>query len=140
MAAAKALAAALASLLARPAGADLPIHCTLADAVGEWTFHVGPAQPVNGELPACGHSLPNSVESMLRINHSSVVPPSAAETLSITLTEEIAEQPERHLRARDGSGAEGMWTMVYDTGFEVRVGGRSLSGGVYDYAALCPSN
>ncbi|CAK0801956.1 unnamed protein product [Prorocentrum cordatum] len=41
------LAALGALLLAgvRPAGADLPVHCLLRDAAGEWDFHVGPSPP-----------------------------------------------------------------------------------------------
>jgi cathepsin C len=49
------------------------------------------------------------------------------ETLSIRLTEAIKEQPNRHLQAVSSSGEEGLWTMVFDEGFEVRMkGGRSF--------------
>lgn len=34
-------------------------------------------------------------------------------------------EPQRHLVARSG-GDEGMWTMVFDTGLEARIGGKSL--------------
>mmetsp|Transcript_54766 Transcript_54766/g.146213 ORF Transcript_54766/g.146213 Transcript_54766/m.146213 type:complete len:605 (-) Transcript_54766:184-1998(-) len=106
--------------------ADLPNHCMQLDVAGEWTFRLGPAQPIEGRLPACGHRIPNNVEGMLAINRSAVVPPDQVQVLNVTLTEDIISVPQRHLLAIDGSGM-GMWTMVFDTGLEVRVAGKSLT-------------
>jgi hypothetical protein len=105
--------------------ADLPIHCTLRDIAGDWTFFIGPGAPVNGEIPGCGHHIPNSVEVALTINSTEVVPRSDAQTMQITLTEDISTEPQRHLIARS-EGVEGMWTMVFDTGLEARIGDKSL--------------
>jgi len=105
--------------------ADLPIHCTLQDVAGDWVFQLGPAAPVRGSLPGCGHHTPNSVSVALTINHTEIVPPESAQKLEITLTEDIATEPQRHLIARSG-GKEGMWTMVFDTGLEARVGDKNL--------------
>eukprot|EP00747_Dinoflagellata_sp_TGD_P221440 gnl/TRDRNA2_/TRDRNA2_93272_c0_seq4.p1 gnl/TRDRNA2_/TRDRNA2_93272_c0~~gnl/TRDRNA2_/TRDRNA2_93272_c0_seq4.p1 ORF type:complete len:679 (+),score=107.85 gnl/TRDRNA2_/TRDRNA2_93272_c0_seq4:124-2160(+) len=106
--------------------ADLPIHCSLQDAAGDWTFRLGPGAPLDGKIPSCGHSYPNTVEAMLKIDRDKVVPPESAEDLEVTLTEQVAQQPQRHLLARSGATV-GMWTMVFDTGMEVRVGDHSLT-------------
>mmetsp|Transcript_31334 Transcript_31334/g.72711 ORF Transcript_31334/g.72711 Transcript_31334/m.72711 type:complete len:644 (-) Transcript_31334:34-1965(-) len=107
--------------------ADLPIHCTQQDVVGEWTFQLGPPELLHGRIPACGHSTPNSVATMIKINRSEVLPIRDAKEFRVTLTEEIVEEPVRHLKANGSDGAVGAWTMVFDTGLEVRVGGRSLA-------------
>jgi len=107
------------------------VHCLLQDASGEWDFHVGPAQPpalpdAAATLPACGHHIPNTALSMLSLDRAAAVR-GPGETLSIRLTEAIKEQPNRHLQAVSSSGEEGLWTMVFDEGFEVRMkGGRSF--------------
>jgi hypothetical protein len=119
------LAVALLGGLLRIVNSDLPIHCTLQDIAGEWVFQLGPATPVNGSIPACGHHIPNSVDVALTINHTKIVPPDSAEKMEITLTEDIAMQPQRHLIARS-NGVEGMWTMIFDTGLETRIGDKSL--------------
>eukprot|EP00747_Dinoflagellata_sp_TGD_P221441 gnl/TRDRNA2_/TRDRNA2_93272_c0_seq5.p1 gnl/TRDRNA2_/TRDRNA2_93272_c0~~gnl/TRDRNA2_/TRDRNA2_93272_c0_seq5.p1 ORF type:complete len:673 (+),score=94.18 gnl/TRDRNA2_/TRDRNA2_93272_c0_seq5:124-2142(+) len=106
--------------------ADLPIHCSLQDAAGDWTFRLGTGRPLNGKIPSCGHSLPNTVEAMVKINRDEVVPPETAENFEVSLTEQIVKEPTRHLLARSGTTV-GMWTMVFDTGLEVRVGDRSLT-------------
>mmetsp|Transcript_66738 Transcript_66738/g.123302 ORF Transcript_66738/g.123302 Transcript_66738/m.123302 type:complete len:662 (+) Transcript_66738:82-2067(+) len=113
----------------RQAHADLPIHCTMQDVAGEWTFFLGPASPMKGQIPACGHSIPNTVSAALNINRTAIVPPDTAEEFTVDLTEDIVESPRRQLRARHGTPPNmevGMWTMVFDAGLEVRVGGRSL--------------
>jgi len=106
--------------------ADLPIHCTLKDIAGDWVFQLGPAAPVNGKLPACGHHIPNNVNVALKINRSMIVPPKTAEKVEMTLTEEISTTGlPRHLVARSGKEV-GMWTTVFDTGLETRVGDKSM--------------
>jgi len=108
--------------------ADLPIHCTMQDIAGEWTFQLGPASPVEGKLPGCGHHIPNNIESAIAINQTDIVPLKSAQKMDITFFEDITktkEIPERHLIAKS-NGEQGMWTMVFDTGLEARVGGKSL--------------
>lgn len=119
-------AAVLSLLLLGLVRADLPIHCTQQDVSGEWTFRLGPGEPVKHRIPNCGHSTPNTVAAMLDINRSQVVPPSSETHFSVMLTEEIIEEPTRHLKATSKGAADGMWTMVFDTGLEVRVEGKSL--------------
>mmetsp|Transcript_40241 Transcript_40241/g.110654 ORF Transcript_40241/g.110654 Transcript_40241/m.110654 type:complete len:634 (-) Transcript_40241:159-2060(-) len=109
------------------AAADLPIHCTLQDVAGDWTFHFGPATPLSESVPACGHSIPNTVSSMLALNRTAVLPPSNATRLSVTLTENIATKPRRHLKVSgDDAGEDDSWTMVFDTGLEVRIGAQAF--------------
>merc|ERR1719362_1553200 len=82
---------------------------------------------MNEKIPACGLRIPNSATSMLSIQHDKIVPAKVAQTLGISLTEDIVMEPERHLKAvSDGSGKSGSWTMIFDTGLEVRLGGQSL--------------
>eukprot|EP00421_Protoceratium_reticulatum_P017005 CAMPEP_0168389218 /NCGR_PEP_ID=MMETSP0228-20121227/16853_1 /TAXON_ID=133427 /ORGANISM="Protoceratium reticulatum, Strain CCCM 535 (=CCMP 1889)" /LENGTH=210 /DNA_ID=CAMNT_0008402489 /DNA_START=70 /DNA_END=699 /DNA_ORIENTATION=- len=112
--------------------ADLPIHCTLQDVAGDWVFYLSPAQPVDHKIPECGHSTPNSVSAMLSINQTDVVPHSRETEVHVSLTEEIVTKPERHLRAAGTTAGEnGSWTMVFDTGLEVRIGGVSLASHFY---------
>jgi len=114
--------------LLRSVSADLPIHCTMQDIAGEWTFQLGPASPIEGKVPGCGHHIPNNIESAIAINQTDIVPMKSAQKIDITLTEDITktkEIPERHLIAKT-NGEQGMWTMVFDTGIEARVGGKSM--------------
>lgn len=112
--------------------ADLPVHCLLQDVVGEWEIHVGPAVEVpfpdmQGAIPQCGHHIPNSALSMLSLNFDEQVPQSSTEKIQLELTEEIAENPHRHLRVVSEGQDVGNWTMVFDEGMEVRMAdGRSL--------------
>lgn len=124
------------------AQADLPVHCLLQDVAGEWDFRVGPAQAsafsdAAATIPACGHHLPNTVNSMLTADASKEVPLAQEQRFRVRLTEDIAEHPFRHLHvagvanasgASSGDiGAGGYWTMVFDEGFEVRsLNGRSF--------------
>lgn len=116
---------------AQLSGADLPVHCLLQDAAGEWDLHIGPPQPpafadAVATMPACGHHIPNTALSMLSLNKDEAVR-GAGEILSVTLTESIKDQPQRHLHVTSSTGEPGYWTMVFDEGFEVRMhGGRSF--------------
>lgn len=111
---------------------DLPIHCTLQDVAADWTFYLAPAQPFNGRIPACGHSIPNAVKTMMAIKRDEILPTHDAEAFPVRLTEDIVTTPSRHLQAwHTGGGGitqgeAGNWTMVFDTGLEIRIGGRSL--------------
>ena len=99
--------------------ADLPVHCLHQQILGRWTFHIGPAQ----DLPkanldassACGHHLPGIKEDVM-VEPSGAV--AATEAYEITLTDPDV--------VRDSAGRTGFWTMVYDEGYEVQIGGRSF--------------
>jgi cathepsin C len=105
--------------------ADLPLHCLLKDAAGDWEFQLG---RTDVHMNNCGHSVPNTVESMLVLNRTAAVQP-FQQTLRLRLTQDIAvregeDDPSRNLKmlAEDlDTGEKGFWTMVFDTGFEVRI-------------------
>mmetsp|Transcript_62320 Transcript_62320/g.135307 ORF Transcript_62320/g.135307 Transcript_62320/m.135307 type:complete len:554 (-) Transcript_62320:86-1747(-) len=89
---------------------DLPVHCLRHQVVGEWRFALGPAGP---QRSSCGHRRPDVEESQPQ---REVVTVGGAETdLMVSLKE-----PNLAATARD---PQGTWTMIYDEGFEVRVGG-----------------
>lgn len=139
----------LLGLTARFAVADLPVHCLLQDVVGDWAFYVGPTQPKpyedlkGGSIPGCGHTLPNTAVSMLKLNKTQVVTPGSQRVVKLRITDEIATsldgKPKRHLKvlqladseaSKPGnqgglSAAEGMWTMMFDEGFEIKLGDTS---------------
>ncbi len=88
---------ALALALARVAHADIPAHCLATDVLGTWRFSltdVVDADDVRELCPA----------------------PATSAYVDITLSAETT--------AVDAAGNVGFWTMVYDQGFEVVVGGR----------------
>lgn len=109
----------LAAVLLQPAHADLPIHCLHAQVAGDWEFtldagghKVGP----NGDLTAitCGYPQPDR-----NADHFTRPPVLvAASTYKVTLASPNT--------ATDAAGNKGTWTMIYDEGFEVQIGGRSF--------------
>jgi len=113
--------------LSTPVHADLPVHCLPEDVLGTWTF-VSDGAPRSAGLPACGHSVPNTVTSMLSLlgqePRQRIVP--EHERFDVTLTNRADDQMgERRLLAVGSNGEIGQWTMVFDEGFEVRLGSRS---------------
>ena len=104
-------------LLLHDASADLPVHCLHGQILGRWVFHVGAAQDLLGPglQGTCGHHVPGTKEDVM-------VEPSGAlratEAYEITLTDPDV--------VTDSSGRRGFWTMVYDEGYEVQIGGRSF--------------
>lgn len=115
--------------------ADLPVHCLLQDVAGEWDFMVGPPQKpafddMVAGIPQCGHHIPNTVLSMLSADPKTEVAAAGMEQFRVKLTEDIHEEPMRHLHVVGGTnsssaaagniGGGGYWTMVFDEGFEVR--------------------
>lgn len=87
--------------------ADLPVHCLRHQVAGSWHFYLSEPMTTRSK---CGHQSPDRVYSQPEVSAADY--PS---TVSMTL-----EDPST-VRA---SGGLGSWTMVYDEGFEVRVGGR----------------
>jgi cathepsin C len=110
--------------------ADLPVHCLLKDAAGDWEFKIG-RQDVT--MSSCGHSVPNTVESMLKLNRTAAVP-DVVRTLRLRLTQDIDVRQKQEDVARSllmvvedlDTHEKGSWTMVFDTGYEVRIGDISM--------------
>lgn len=111
--------AVLAAMVAMPVQADLPIHCLHAQVAGDWEFtldaggnKVGP----NGDLSAisCGYPQPDR-----NADHFTRPPVLVAHSsYKVSL-----QSPNT---ASDEKGNKGTWTMIYDEGFEVQIGGRKF--------------
>ena len=98
------------------ARADLPVHCLHAQIAGNWIFYLGRRSPDNStdRVPSCGAHAPGTKEDAM-------ADPASVVGLDVTAYELSLEAPDV---ARDRAGNVGFWTMVYDEGFEVRLGGR----------------
>lgn len=98
------------------------MHCLPEDALGTWTFISDGAKQTNAQ--ACGHSLPNTVKSTLDVGGEDEQRKQVAEAdrLKITLTHHVENGK---LLAFGEKGEKGSWTMMFDEGFEVRLGDRS---------------
>ena len=113
--AAAALAAPLLAL------ADLPVHCLHHQIAGAWTFYIGPPTP---SPSTCGAHTPGEVRDAL---------PREVPFANATLLDLQLELPDLVTASGRGgastsiSSSEGVgwWSMVYDEGFEVRLGGKS---------------
>jgi len=95
--------------------ADLPVHCLRHEVVGEWKFILGAQQT---KRSSCGHMRPDIEErqpSRSVVDDAVVVGSTDARQLMVTL-----RNPNIAVTARDSQGS---WTMIYDEGFEVNVGG-----------------
>jgi len=108
---------------------DLPIHCLPEDVLGRWTF-VSDAAP-SSTPRLCGHSTPNSVMGMLALvgdaPRQKFVPRAERESFEVTLTNRVEGVGlDRRLLAIGPNDERGQWTMVFDEGFEVRLGNRSF--------------
>jgi cathepsin C len=90
--------------------ADLPVHCVRHQVVGEWEFTLGALGP---KRSSCGHTKP---DNPYRQPHMKVL----ENTGPITKRKMTLSDPST-VTAEDGS--VGTWTMIYDEGFEVAVGG-----------------
>ena len=94
-----------------PAWSDLPVNCLHGQVLGRWTLHIG-SPSVQTEPPHCGAQVPGAkVDPML--NPEDVV--RAQRTYRVSLFDPAVAIGE--------DGAVGFWTMVYDEGFEIRIGG-----------------
>ena len=97
------------------ARADLPVHCLHAQIAGNWIFYLGRRSPDNStDRVPCGAHAPGTKEDAM-------ADPASVVGLDVTAYELSLEAPDV---ARDRAGNVGFWTMVYDEGFEVRLGGR----------------
>jgi len=95
---------------ALPVSADLPVHCLRHEVVGEWRFTLG---PLRERRSSCGHLRPDSETSQ---PSRAVVDADSEQTQLMVML----KNPNLAATARDSGGT---WTMVYDEGFEVSVGG-----------------
>lgn len=92
--------------------ADLPIHCIHEQVVGKWTFELDKGKG-DKKTTTCGYPRPDSNRA-----HFENPPPAVkvAEELELTLS------APNQVESTDGQ--RGTWTLIYDEGFEVRIGGR----------------
>lgn len=122
---------AAATCIARNVVADLPIHCLPEDVLGRWTFVSDGASASDGTPAFCGHSSPNTAVSMLALvgdaPRREYVPPAQRQTFEVTLTNRVEGTGlDRRLLAIGPNNEKGQWTMVFDEGFEVRLGDSSF--------------
>mmetsp|Transcript_93356 Transcript_93356/g.200319 ORF Transcript_93356/g.200319 Transcript_93356/m.200319 type:complete len:563 (-) Transcript_93356:55-1743(-) len=94
-----------------PVRADLPVHCLRHEVVGEWRFTLG---PLSEHRSSCGHSRPDTETSQPERN---ILDTETGEHSQLMVT---LKDPNVAATVRDPQGS---WTMVYDEGFEVSVGG-----------------
>ena len=93
------------TLLFAFANADLPVHCLRHQIAGGWTFHL--SEPTS-ERTKCGHQSPDSKGAQPSVNMNDY-----PTTLNVNLEGTSSAMSD---------GEMGSWTMVYDEGFEVKVG------------------
>jgi len=98
------------SALAAPALADLPVHCLRHEVLGEWRFSLSPASSTR---TSCGHLRPDREGGQ----------PARAVVDDARHTEQLMVALRSPNVAETARDAKGHWTMVYDEGFEVVVGG-----------------
>ncbi|KAL8427585.1 hypothetical protein Efla_005760 [Eimeria flavescens] len=129
----------LCGLALRGAVADLPIHVTINDVKGSWTFYLTPA--VRGAVNTCGSGAPNRNTENLSSSvadqqeylkrhggvEGSLALKLSDETVPFSQVRDITGNSHRGiwktLAVRDAKTNEllGGWTTVYDEGFEVRL-------------------
>jgi len=89
--------------------ADLPVHCLSEEIVGTWTLHLGQPQRTRS---FCGHRHPDGEKFQ----------PSVDKWLGseANRTEQVTLDQEHGAELHSDSHSKGMWTMIYDEGWEVR--------------------
>ena len=128
----------------RRARADLPVHCEMKSVVGEWTFWTSHANDytmvpklplsMDGSKFCLGHTGKPTMSSDLMTNAQG--PPDATrgfETsfkVGLALTQRVHDQGssadyDRHELLALAGSVTGKWSMVFDEGFEVRIGNRN---------------
>ena len=89
--------------------ADLPVHCTYEQFLGEWEFSLDLSTfkaDLQSSLTYCGHGQPNRVMSFVQ-----------DEKFSFKKTEKVSIQIEEPNYAYSSEYGTGIWTLVYDEGF-----------------------
>jgi len=96
--------------------ADLPVHCLRHEVVGEWKFILGALQT---KRTSCGHARPDIEEAQptRSLVDTEAAPKASTDARQLMVT---LQNPNIAMSARDSQGS---WTMIYDEGFEVNVGG-----------------
>jgi len=94
------------AMLARRAFGDLPVHCLRHQVEGEWNFML--SEP-SSRRSSCGHAHPDAED----------VQPGRGVMRNAT-SRFIELRSPNVVKSKDGHW--GTWTMVYDEGFEVKVG------------------
>lgn len=107
------VAAVLVAALPLVIKADLPVHCLRHQVVGQWEFTLGPAGP---KRSSCGHKHPDDPNAQPAM--SFLEQQGSTSTVKVTLKEPATAVAE--------DGTTGMWTMIYDEGFEVAVGDQTF--------------
>jgi cathepsin C len=98
---------------------DLPIHCRNEQVAGEWIFSRGAANSDNSQ--SCGMPTPDN--NAYHFTHSADIKFDVDKSLRLTVT---LTQPNIATAVdQRGVSSTGTWTMVYDEGFEVNIGGFS---------------
>ena len=107
------------------ASSDLPVHCLRHQVAGRWTYFIGPRHL---SPQSCGHHSPGTIDD---VAHGGNVL-SARLGGNVVRIELALERPdlvrtlESSLQLGFVAGEVGWWTMVYDEGTEVRIGGHAL--------------
>eukprot|EP00359_Climacostomum_virens_P003150 CAMPEP_0204917340 /NCGR_PEP_ID=MMETSP1397-20131031/14927_1 /ASSEMBLY_ACC=CAM_ASM_000891 /TAXON_ID=49980 /ORGANISM="Climacostomum Climacostomum virens, Strain Stock W-24" /LENGTH=525 /DNA_ID=CAMNT_0052090137 /DNA_START=604 /DNA_END=2179 /DNA_ORIENTATION=+ len=99
------------ALLATSVLADLPVHCTWTQVVGDWTFTLDKqtfTADLSNPLTFCGHGQPDKVQKI------------APETkLHFDREDQVEVSFSEPNIAKSSRYGEGTWTMVYDEGILV---------------------
>jgi cathepsin C len=93
--------------------ADLPVHCLKHQVEGEWDFTLS---PLSSKRSSCGHQRPDVEETQPAREMM------ASFTAGKATTQKHVSLHSPNIAKTSGVKA-GTWTMLYDEGFEVNVGG-----------------
>eukprot|EP00658_Telonema_sp_P-2_P010117 TRINITY_DN13813_c0_g1_i1.p2 TRINITY_DN13813_c0_g1~~TRINITY_DN13813_c0_g1_i1.p2 ORF type:complete len:176 (+),score=29.65 TRINITY_DN13813_c0_g1_i1:221-748(+) len=105
-------------LLLAAVTADLPSHCLWSQVAGDWRFHLSSASHAKGVK--CSDV---AREDGAKHENYGLGEP----TYEVDRTMEVRlEQPNVAIDIGSGERTRGTWTMIYDEGFEVRIGGRKF--------------
>ena len=66
---------------------DLPVHCTISEVIGEWTFYLNNISfnpSLKNEYTTCGHGFPNKIEKIIGDNNH--LPFYSKEKITFTLS------------------------------------------------------
>lgn len=91
--------------------ADLPVHCLRHQIEGDWDFHLGPP---SDKRSSCGHLHPDTEDGQPSRDSLNLL------AKATTVKRVTLQQPNV---AKSKDDVHGVWTMVYDEGFEVTVDG-----------------
>jgi cathepsin C len=90
--------------------ADLPVHCLRHQVAGDWEFTLG---PLNSKRSSCGHTKPDNPYQQPHMQFLTSAGATSKRRFSLGNPNTVTDE----------DGSSGTWTMIYDEGFEVAVGG-----------------